>query len=104
MAVVAKPDGYVDMTAAALHPRALRIAGAPFWKIQVWTRSFSSTPGRRLFFLRLEVAKGLAAFVKEFNKPVFGCLMKGEPMAEARRYLEENGVPPSILRTVPPWH
>jgi acetyltransferase len=91
MAVVAKPDGYVDMTAAALtreHCESLRAILEDPGVDSVVLITLPPT-----FLPALEVAKGLAAVVKEFNKPVLVCLMKGEPMAEARRYLEENGVP-----------
>jgi len=91
MAVVAKPNGYVDMTAAALtreHCESLRAVLEDPGVDSVVLMTLPPT-----FLPALEVAKGLAAVVKEFNKPVLVCLMKGEPMAEARRYLEENGVP-----------
>ena len=91
MAVVAKPNGYVDMTAAALtreHCESLRAILEDPGVDSVVLMTLPPT-----FLPALELAKGLAAVVKEFNKPVLVCLMKGEPMAEARRYLEENGVP-----------
>jgi len=91
MAVVAKPNGYVDMTAAALtreHCESLRAILEDPGVDSVVLMTLPPT-----FLPALEVAKGLAAVVKEFKKPVLVCLMKGEPMAEARRYLEENGVP-----------
>jgi acetyltransferase len=91
MAVVAKPDGYVDITAAALtreHCESLRAILEDPGVDSVILMTLPPT-----FLPALEVAKGLVETVQEFNKPVLLCLMKGEPMAEARRYLEENGVP-----------
>jgi acetyltransferase len=91
MAVVAKPDGYVDITAAALtreHCESLRAILEDPGVDSVVLMTLPPT-----FLPALEVAKGLVEVVQEFNKPVLLCLMKGEPMAEARRYLEENGVP-----------
>lgn len=91
MAVVAKPNGYVDMTAAALTREHCESLRAVLEDPSVDSVILITLPPT--FLPALEVAKGLAAVVKEFDKPVLVCLMKGEPTEEARKYLEENGVP-----------
>jgi acetyltransferase len=91
MAVVCKPDGYVDMTAAALtreHSESLRAILNDPGVDSVVLMILPPT-----FLPALELAKGIADVAQEFNKPVLVCLIKGEPMEAARKYLEENGVP-----------
>ncbi|WP_368182528.1 acetate--CoA ligase family protein [Anaerotruncus rubiinfantis] len=91
MAMVCKPNGYVDMSAAAMekeHEEALRAVLEDDQTDGVIMISLPPT-----FLPALEVVKGLVPVIKAYQKPVFLCLFKGEAMAEARAYLEENGIP-----------
>lgn len=90
MAMICKPNGYVDMTAAALareHAESLRlILSDP----NVDSAIVISVPPT--FLPAIEVAQALVPVIKEFDKPVAICFMKGQPMIEARKYLEKNGI------------
>lgn len=91
MAVICRPPGYVDMTAAALvkeHTESLRSIVADGGVDSVIIISLPPT-----FLPAMDVVKGLAPVIKNQKKPVLVCLMKGEPVAEARAYLEERGIP-----------
>lgn len=91
MAMIAKPNGYVDMTAAAMekqHAEALRIV---LEDPNVDSVILISVPPT---FLPAEwVAREVAKVAKTYDKPVVINFMMGESMAAARRHLEENGLP-----------
>jgi acetyltransferase len=91
MAVVAKPDGYVDMTAAALKTEYGEALTAILEDSGVDEVVLISLPPT--FFPTMEVTEEIVSVSKKFNKPVLLCYMKGEPMVEARSYLENNGIP-----------
>lgn len=90
MAMVCKPDGYIDMT-AAVPPEAQAAA----------MRLVLSDPGvdsvllmglPPIFRDAREIAEIVSPVVKESDKPVAVCFMRGECMSEGRRYFEEHGV------------
>ncbi len=90
MAVVGKPDGYVDLTAAA--------------SIQQFRDALSTAvadPGvdsvilvvlPPSFMPQMEMPVGIAPVIEESKKPVLICTLDGEAVAESRKYLEEHGV------------
>lgn len=91
MAMVCKPNGYVDTTAAAM---AQAFGGA--------MRAILSDPNVDMVLLNsvpptflpaMDVAQAIAPVVEEFDKPVAACFTVSQAMAETRRYLEENGIP-----------
>lgn len=91
MAMVCKPNGYVDTSAAAMAEEfgeAMRLILAdPNVDMVV----FNSIPPT--FLPPMDVAQAIVPAVKEFGKPVVACFTVNETVAEARRYLEENGIP-----------
>jgi acetyltransferase len=91
MAMVCKPNGYVDMTAAAMADQfegALRLAmGDPNVDMVV----LNSIPPT--FLPAMDVARAIVPVVRESGKPVATCFTVGQAMEETRRYLEENGIP-----------
>ncbi len=91
MAMVCKPDGYIDMTAAALekeHADAMRLLLDDPGVDSLLVISLPPT------FLPAEgVAEVIAEVAAEYDKPVAACFMKGEDMEPSRKYLEEHGVP-----------
>ena len=91
MAMICRPAGYVDMTAAALareHIQSLRCVLADPGVDSVILISVPPT-----FLPAMDVAKGVAPVIKGQKKPVLACLMRGEPVAGARAYLEGRGIP-----------
>jgi acyl-CoA synthetase (NDP forming) len=91
MAVICRPPGYIDMTAAALvkdHTESFRSIVADEGVDSVIVISLPPT-----CLPTMDVVKGLAPVIKNQAKPVLVCLMRGEPVAEARAYLEESGIP-----------
>jgi acyl-CoA synthetase (NDP forming) len=91
MAMICKPNGYVDMTAAAM---ANEIGGA--------LRLVLSDPNVDMVLLNsipptfkpaMDVAQAVVPVIKDFDKPVVTCFTVNQAMAETRRYLEENGIP-----------
>lgn len=91
MAVIAKPDGYVDTTAAALTKEMSESMCALLEDPGVDSLIYVILPPT--FLPALELAKGLVPVIGRYHKPVLVCLTRGEPMAEARQYFEANGVP-----------
>lgn len=91
MAMVCKPNGYVDTSAAAMAKEfgeAMRLILAdPNVDMVV----FNSIPPT--FLLPMDVARAIVPVVREFDKPVAACFTVNETVIEARRYLEENGIP-----------
>lgn len=90
MAMICKPNGYIDMTAAAMekeHAEALRLVLADPNVDAVLMIGLPPT------FLPAErVARAIAAVAGDYNKPVLVCFMTGRVMDNARRYLEERGI------------
>jgi len=91
MAMVCKPNGYVDTSAAAMAQEfgeALRIIlSDPNVDMVV----FNSIPPT--FLPPMDVARAIVPVFKELGKPVAACFTVNETVAETRRYLEENGIP-----------
>jgi acyl-CoA synthetase (NDP forming) len=90
MAVIAKPDGYVDMTAAALTKEMSESMCAILEDPGVDSLILMILPPT--FLPAVELAKGLVSAASRYHKPVLVCLTRGESMAEAREYLETHGV------------
>jgi acetyltransferase len=90
MAVVSRPDGYVDMTAAALTKEMSESMCALLEDPGVDSVILMILPPT--FLPAVELAKGLVPVIGRFHKPVLVCLTRGESMAEAREYLETHGV------------
>jgi acetate---CoA ligase (ADP-forming) len=91
MAMVCKPNGYVDMTAAAMAKEfgdAMRLALSEPNVDMVVLNAIPPT-----FLPAMDVAQAVVPVVKEFDKPVAACFTVCQDMAETRRYLEENGIP-----------
>jgi acyl-CoA synthetase (NDP forming) len=91
MAMVCKPNGYVDTSAAAMAKEfgdAMRlILSDPNVDMVV----FNSIPPT--FLPAMDVAQAIVPVVKELGKPVAACFTVCQAMAETRCYLEENGIP-----------
>jgi len=91
MAMVCKPNGYVDTTAAAMAKEfgdAMRLVLSDSNVDMVLLNSIPPT-----FLPAMDVAQAVVPVVKEFDKPVVSCFTVSQAMVETRRYLEENGVP-----------
>lgn len=90
MAMICKPNGYIDMTAAVSPQQQADSLRLVLSDPNVDMVVLIGLPP--IFRNALELAKTVVPVVKEFNKPVAVCFMRGEPMAAARTYFEENGV------------
>ena len=91
MATICKPNGYIDMTAAALekeHAESLRLVLEDPNVDSVILISLPPT-----FLPALNVAKNIVDVINNFDKPVAVCFMKGKSMVESRKYLENNNIP-----------
>jgi acetyltransferase len=91
IAMACKPNGYVDMSAAAMAKEfgdALRLVLSDPDVDMVVLNSIPPT-----FLPPMDVAEAIVPVVGEFDKPVAACFTVCEAMAETRRYLEENGIP-----------
>ncbi len=91
MAMICKPDGYIDMTAAAMEheqSEALRLVLQDPSVDQVLLISLPPT-----FLPAIDVARKVAEVTRNSHKPVAVCMMRGEAMLEARRHLERHGIP-----------
>jgi acetyltransferase len=91
MAMVCKPNGYVDTSAAAMAKEfgeAMRLALSDPNVDMVLLNSIPPT-----FLPAMDLAQAVVPVVKEFDKPVASCFTVNQAMAETRCYLEENGIP-----------
>ena len=91
MATICKPNGYIDMTAAALereHADSLRLILEDPNVDSVILISLPPT-----FLPALNVAKSITNVIKNYDKPVAVCFMKGEAMLESKKFLEYNNIP-----------
>jgi len=91
MAMVCKPNGYVDTTAAAMAKAfgdAMRLVLSDSNVDMIVLNSIPPT-----FLPAMDVAQAVVPVVKEFDKPVVSCFTVSPAMAETRRYLEENSIP-----------
>jgi acetyltransferase len=91
MAMVCKPNGYVDTTAAAMAQEFRDAMRLVLSDPNVDMVLFNSIPPT--FLPAMDVAQAIVPVVKEFDKPVVSCFTVNQAMAETRRYLEENGIP-----------
>lgn len=91
MATICKPDGYIDITAAAMekeHGNSLRfILEEP----NVDSIILISLPPT--FLPAINVAKEIVGIINKSSKPVAVCFMKGKLMQEARIFLENHNIP-----------
>lgn len=91
MAMICKPNGYIDMTAAALeevHAQALQTV---LEDDNVDSVVFITLPPT--FLPAIDVARAIAPVAAGSQKPVLTCLMHGHAMNEARAHLERRAVP-----------
>jgi acetyltransferase len=91
MAMVCKPNGYVDMTAAAMAKEFGEAMHLVLSDPNVDMVALNSIPPT--FLPPMDVARVIVPVVRQFGKPVAACFTVGAAMAETRRYLEENGIP-----------
>lgn len=93
IALICQPDGYIDMTAAAMaeaHAEALDIVLA---EEEVDAVILITVPPT--FLPPMDIAHALLdyPYTHEGGKPVYTCFLAGKWVAEARALLEENGWP-----------
>ena len=91
MAIVNRPEGYIDMSAAALeraHGQALETVLAEKGVDAVILISVPPT-----FLNPSGLAKEIIETAKNTGKPVLTCLMAGDWVKEARILLEKEGLP-----------
>lgn len=91
MAMVCKPNGYVDTSAAAMAQEfgeAMRLVLSDPNVDMVVLNAIPPT-----FLPAMDVAQAIVPVVKECGKPVVTCFTVNETVVETRRYLEENGIP-----------
>lgn len=91
MAMVGKPDGYVDMSAQASEEQHRRALACVLQDEGVDAVVLISVPPTFLSPVRL--AEEILEVAGKSSKPVLVCLMSGEWVREARALLEQNGVP-----------
>ncbi len=91
MSLICQPDGYMDITAAAMeqhHREALEIV---LEEDSVDAVILISVPPT--FLPPVSIAREILPVIQQSNKPVLVCLMAGKWVDEARVLLEEEGVP-----------
>lgn len=91
MATVCRPNGYVDTSAAAMAEEFREAMRLILADPNVDMVIFNSIPPT--FLPPMDVARAIVPVVREFDKPVVACFTVNETVVEARRYLEENGIP-----------
>ncbi|SHM80267.1 acetyltransferase [Caldanaerovirga acetigignens] len=91
MAMICKPNGYVDMTAAAMEKEFAESLRLLLKDPNVDAVILIGLPPT---FLPAEnVAKAIVEVARNHEKPVMVCFMTGQVMEDARKYLEESGIP-----------
>jgi len=91
MAVICRPEGYIDMTAAAMEHEHAEVLRCVLEDDGVDSSILISVPPT---YLPAEsVASAVADVVREYDKPVAVCLMNGEAMKAARCQLEQANIP-----------
>ncbi|MHB1405794.1 MAG: acetate--CoA ligase family protein [Desulfitobacteriaceae bacterium] len=91
MAMICHPDGYIDITAAAMsehHADALNVVLDEPGVDAVLLITVPPT-----FLPPVELAQSLLPALKAANKPVFVCFLAGKWCDEANAFLEANGIP-----------
>jgi len=94
MALISKPDGYVDMTAAADGPQHAEALEAILRDENVDSVLLISVPPT--FLKPEEIAHHIntkAKLAKELGKPVFACFLAGNWINDACRMMENEGIP-----------
>lgn len=91
MAMICRPEGYVDMTAASMAAEHKDSLSAVLADPNVDSVIVISVPPT--FLPAMDVAKGLVTAARGRTKPVVVCLMRGEPVTRARAFLEKEGIP-----------
>lgn len=91
MAMICKPNGYVDMTAAAMEKEFAESLRLLLEDPNVDAVILIGLPPT--FLPAEDVAKAIVEVARNYEKPVMVCFMTGQVMENARRYLEENGIP-----------
>ncbi|MCC6956456.1 MAG: acetate--CoA ligase family protein [Anaerolineales bacterium] len=90
MAMICKPEGYVDMTASAMEKEHAEALDAILADPGVDSAVLISLPPT--FLPAIDVAKAITEVIHHHQKPVAVCFMRGEAMMDARCYLEGNGI------------
>jgi len=91
MAIICRPEGYIDMTAAAMENEHAEVLRCVLEDDGVDSVILISVPPT---FLPAEsVASAVREVVCAYDKPVAVCLMNGEVMKTARRQLEQADIP-----------
>jgi len=90
MAMICQPEGYVDMTAAAMEKEHAVALDAILADPGVDAAILISLPPT--FLPAIDVAKAVAKVIHQHKKPVAVCFMRGEAMLEARSHLENVGI------------
>jgi len=91
MAMICEPNGYIDMTAAAMeyeHTESLKIV---LEDENVDAVVLIAIPP--VYLNPVSLAKAIEDALEKYNKPVTICFMRSEIMDEARKYLEERDLP-----------
>jgi len=91
MAMICKPNGYIDMTAAALEEMHIRSLETVLKDPSVDSVVLITLPPT--FLPAIDLARAIAPTLRAASKPVVTCLMHGDAMDEARSHLEAQGVP-----------
>ncbi|MEL7564092.1 MAG: acetate--CoA ligase family protein [Dehalobacterium sp.] len=90
MAMVCKPDGYVDMTPAVSSAQQAEALGLILSDPNVDMCVLIGLP--TLFQNTVEIAQEIVKTQKQYGKPVAACFMRGEFVDAGKTYFEENGI------------
>ena len=94
MALISKPQGYVDMTAAADGPQHAQALEAVLKDENVDAVLLISVPPT--FLKPEEIAQHIntkAELAKQLEKPIFACFLAGKWINEACKMMESEGIP-----------
>lgn len=91
MSLICQPDGYLDITAAAMESHHVEALKLVLEEEDVDAVVLISVPPT--FLPPEDLARELIPVLKESKKPVLTCLMAGKWVAEAREMLEREGLP-----------
>lgn len=91
MAMVCKPDGYIDITAAAMEEHHVQSLARVLAEPEVDGVVFITVPPT--FLSPQSLARAVLPVIKESPKPVAVCFLAGRWVGEARSMLEREGIP-----------
>lgn len=91
MATICKPDGYIDITAAALEKEHADTLKLVLDDPNVDIVLLISLPPT--FLPAINVAEHVAKVINESDKIVVVCFMNGKSMLDSRKFLEDNNIP-----------